>query len=94
MSPCEIGSNCKKCYEVVHVAYSIDTHKKQIVASSTDITGKQIADVVNNCSITNIDNWSCNTAMFVIQASNAIITLQNKSNSSLARSNKELCLLR
>lgn len=94
MSPCDIGTSCKKCYEVVQVTYSVEVNKKQIVATGIDNTGKQVSDVVNNCTITNMDNWSCNTTAFVIQANNAIITLQNKSNSSLARSNKEICLIK
>lgn len=93
MTPCDMGINCKKCYEVVKINYSVNVNKKQIVATGIDNTGKQVSDVVSDCTITNMDNWSCNTTAFIIQSKNSIITLQNKSDSSLSRNNKEICLL-
>lgn len=93
MTPCDIGSNCKKCYEVVKVNYSIEINKKQVIASSADSTGKSITDEINNCTITDVNNWSCNTAAFVIRANNSVVTVQNTSNSSLASNNKEICLI-
>ncbi len=30
MSPCDMGTNCKKCYEVIKLTYAVDVKSKQI----------------------------------------------------------------
>jgi hypothetical protein len=93
ISPCDMGTNCKKCYEVVKLTYSIDMKSKQIFASGKDSNGKEIKEPLEKCQITDANNWVCDSAQLVTYAKNGVVTIANKPESSMARSKKEVCLI-
>ena len=94
ISPCDMGTNCKKCYEVVKLTYTIDMKSKQIFASGTDVNGKEIKEPLEKCQITDANNWVCDSAQLVTYAKNGVVTITNKPESSMARSKKEVCLIK
>jgi hypothetical protein len=94
ISPCDIGSNCKKCYEVINISYIVDTKTKQVFISGKDITGKDIKEPIEKCQIADANNWVCDSAQLVTNAKNGVITITNKPESSLARNKKEVCLIK
>ncbi len=93
LSPCDVGSNCKKCFEVVKLTYTIDVKSKQIIASGKDLNGKEIKEPLEKCQIIDANNWVCDSAQLVTNAKNGVITITNKPESSMARSKKEVCLI-
>ena len=46
LSPCDIGTNCKKCYEVIKLTYSVEVKSKQIYVSGKDSSGKDIKEPI------------------------------------------------
>jgi hypothetical protein len=92
LSPCDMGTNCKKCYEVIKLTYSVDVKSKQIFVSGKDISGKDIKEPLEKCQITDASNWICDSSQLVTYAKNGVITITNILESSLARSKKEVCL--
>lgn len=94
LSPCDIGTNCKKCYEVIKLTYSVDINSKQIFASGKDISGKEIREPLEKCQITDANNWVCDSTQLVTNAKNGVIIITNKPESSMARSKKEVCLVK
>jgi hypothetical protein len=94
LSPCDIGSNCKKCYEVVKLSYIVDMSTKQVFVSGKDATGKDIKEPIGKCQITDVNNWSCDSAQLVTIAKNGMITVTNNPESSLARNKMEVCLIK
>ncbi len=94
LSPCDMGTNCKKCYEVIKLTYSVDMNSKQIFVSGKDISGKEIKEPLEKCQITDTNNWACDSAQLVTNAKNGVIAITNKPESSLARSKKEVCLIK
>ena len=94
LSPCDIDTNCKKCYEVIKLTYSVDVKSKQIFVSGKDISGKDIKEPLEKCQITDASNWVCDSAQLVTNAKNGVITIANKPESSMARSKKEVCLVK
>ncbi len=89
-----MGTNCKKCYEVIKLSYSVDMKSKQIFVSGKDISGKEIKEPLEKCQITDASNWVCDSAQLVTYAMNSVITITNKPESSMARSKKEVCLIK
>jgi len=94
LTPCDIGTNCKKCYEVVKVSYLVDTNKKQVTLSGKSIEGKDINEVNERCEITDGDNWSCDSAFMTTQAKSGVVSITNKPSSSLVNNKKEVCLIK
>jgi hypothetical protein len=94
LSPCDMGTNCKKCYEVIKLTYSVDAKSKQIFVSGKDVSGKEIKEPLEKCQITDASNWVCDSAQLVTNTKNGVITISNKPESSMARSKKEICLVR
>jgi len=94
LSPCDMGTNCKKCYEVIKLTYSVDVKSKKIFISGKDISGKEIKEPLEKCQITDASNWVCDSAQLVTHAKNGVITVTNKPESSMARSKKEVCLVK
>lgn len=94
LSPCDIGSNCKKCYEVVKLAYIVDMTTKQIFVSGKDTMGKDIKEPMGKCQITDLNNWTCDSAQLVTSAKNGVISIINKPESSMARNKMEVCLIK
>lgn len=94
LSPCDMGTNCKKCYEVIKLTYSVDVKSKQIFVSGKDTSGKEIKEPLEKCQITDASNWVCDSAQLVTNAKNGVITIANKPESSMARSKKEVCLIK
>ena len=94
ISPCDMGTTCKKCYEVVKLTYTIDVKSKQIFASGKDFNGKEIKEPLENCQISDVNNWVCDSAQLVTNAKNGVIAIMNKPESSMARSKKEVCLIK
>jgi hypothetical protein len=94
ISPCDMGTNCKKCYEVVKLTYTIDVKSKQIFASGKDLNGKEIKELLEKCQITDASNWICDSAQLVTYVKNGVVTITNKPESSMARSKKEVCLIK
>ena len=89
-----MGTNCKKCYEVIKLTYMVDVKSKQIFVSGKDISGKEIKEPLEKCQITDINNWVCNSTQLVTNAKNGVITITNKPETSMARSKKEVCLIK
>lgn len=93
LSPCDTGTNCKKCYEVVKVSYSVDVVKKQVTISGKSIEGKDINEVHDKCKVIDGANWICDSAFMSTQAKSGMVAITNKPNSSLATRSKEVCLI-
>ncbi len=94
LSPCDMSTNCKKCYEVIKLTYSVDSKSKQIFVLGKDISGKEIKEPLEKCQISDVSNWVCDSAQLVTNAKNGVITITNKPESSLASSKKEVCLIK
>ena len=94
MKVCDTNTNCTKCYETVQVTYVINEKSKKATLSGKDLTGKNISETIDNCKISDEKNWSCESAFVTTQVSNGILKLLNKTNSSLASSKKEVCLIK
>ena len=94
LSPCDVGTNCKKCYEVIKLTYLVDVKSKQIFVSGKDVSGKEIREPLEKCQITDASNWVCDSTQLVTHAKNGVITITNKPESSMARSKKEVCLIK
>jgi hypothetical protein len=93
LTVCDIGTNCKKCYEVVKVSYSVDVAKKQVTISGKSIEGKDINEVNNKCKVIDGNNWTCDSAFMITQAKDGVLTIANKPESSLVNNKKEVCLV-
>ena len=93
LTPCDTGTNCKKCYEVVKVSYSVDVVKKQVTISGKSIEGKDINEVNDKCKVIDGDNWTCDSVFMTTQAKSGVIAIANKPTSSLVNNKKEVCLV-
>jgi hypothetical protein len=93
LSPCDAGTNCKKCYEVVKVSYSVDVVKKQVTVTGKSIEGKDISEINDKCKVIDVSNWSCDSAFMTTQAKSGVIAIYNKPSSSLVNNKKEVCLI-
>jgi len=93
LSPCDVGTNCNKCYEVVKVSYSVDVVKKQVTILGKSIEGKDIYEVINKCKVIDGNNWTCDSVFMTTQAKDGVLTITNKTESSLVNNKKEVCLL-
>jgi hypothetical protein len=89
-----MGTNCKKCYEVVKLTYTIDVKSKQIFASGKNVNGKEIKELLEKCQIIDANNWVCDSAQLVTNVKNGVIAIMNKPESSIARGKKEVCLIK
>ena len=94
LSPCDIGTNCTRCYEVVKVTYSIDANKKQVTLLGKSIEGKDFKQTIDKCEVIDGDNWSCDSVFMTTQAKSGAVTITNKPTSSLVNNKKEICLVR
>lgn len=94
ITPCDIGSNCKKCYERVEITYSINTKKNEVTFSGKESDGKVLKEVVNNCQIKDENNWKCDSPSLVTIVSGGVLSISNKKDTSLSRSKKEMCLVK
>jgi len=91
---CDIGTHCKKCYEVVKMSYSVDANKKQITVSGKNIEGKVINEVSDKCKVIDENNWGCDSVFMTTTVSSGLLTITNKPTSSLINNKKEVCLVR
>ena len=89
-----MSTNCKKCYEVIKLTYTVDVKSKQIFVSGKDISGKEIKEPLEKCQITDANNWVCDSTQLVTNAMNGVITITNKPETSMTRSKKEVCLVK
>lgn len=89
-----MGTNCKKCYEVIKLTYMVDVKSKKIFVSGKDISGKEIKEPLENCQIADVNNWVCDSTQLVTNAKNGVISITNKPETSMARSKKEVCLIK
>jgi hypothetical protein len=94
LSPCEIGSNCKKCFEVVKLTYLVDMNLRQVFVSGKDLSGKEVKEPLEKCQISDGNNWVCDSAQLVTHVKNGVLSLSNKPESSMARNKKEVCLVK
>lgn len=94
VTPCDEGTNCKKCYEVVKMTYTVDTKTKQVTLTGNAIDGKPHKEVNEKCKVTDENNWVCESVFATIQAKNGAVSVINKSNSSSASSKKEICIVK
>ena len=94
LTPCDIGTNCKKCYEDVKISYLVDIKRKEVTVSGKSIEGKDIKEVNDRCKIVDENNWSCDSVFITTQATGGLITIANKPNSNLVNRNKEVCLIK
>jgi hypothetical protein len=72
----------------------VNVKSKQIFVIGKDISGKEIKEPLEKCQITDVNNWVCDSTQLVTNAKNGMITITNKPESSLARSKKEVCLIK
>jgi hypothetical protein len=93
LRPCDAGTNCKKCYEVVKVSYSVDVVKKQVTVSGKSIESNDIQEVIDKCNVIDGNNWICDSVFMTTQAKSGVVAIANKPNSSLASRSKEVCLI-
>ncbi len=94
MKICDIGTKCDKCYETVKVSYLVSSKNKEVTVYGKDVNGKDVKEVLNNCQISNEDNWECVSSSLVVQVKNGNFLLTNKPESSLVRGKKEVCIVR
>ena len=94
LSPCDKGTNCTRCYEVVKVSYLIDANKKQVTVLGKGIEGNAFKQTIDKCEVIDRDNWSCDSFFMTIQAKSGAATIINKPTSSLVNDKKEICLVR
>ena len=92
LSACDIGTNCKKCYEVVKMSYVVDTNKKQVTFLGKSIEGKDIKEVNEKYKVIDGDNWSCDSVFMTTQVKTGVVTIANKPTSSFVNNKKEICL--
>ena len=92
LSPCDMGTNCKKCYEVIKMSYVVDTNKKQVTSLGKSIEGKDIQEVNEKCKVIDGDNWSCDSVFMTTQVKIGVVNIANKPTSSLVNNKKEICL--
>ena len=59
VTPCDLGTNCKKCYEVIKMTYTVETKTKLVTMSGKSIDGKQHKEVNDNFKVTDENNWIC-----------------------------------
>ena len=69
-------------------------NSKQVFVSGKDISGKGIKEPLEKCQITDANNWVCDSTQLVTNAKNGVITITNKPETSMARSKKEVCLIK
>ena len=93
LTPCDTGTNCKKCYEVVKVSYSVNANKKQVTVLGRSIEGKDINEINDKCKVVDESNWTCDSVFMTTQAKSGVVTISNKVDSSLASRKKEFCLV-
>jgi len=91
---CDMGTSCKNCYEVVKVSYLVDEYKKQVTVSGKSIEGKDIHEVNNKCKVIDGNNWTCDSTFMTTQAKDGVLTIANKTESSLVNNKKEVCLIK
>jgi hypothetical protein len=72
----------------------VDAISKQIFVSGKDISGKEIKEPLEKCQITDVNNWVCDSTQLVTNAKSGVITITNKPETSMARSKKEVCLVK
>ena len=59
-----------------------------------DINGKLLKEPIEACQITDENNWVCDSVSLTTQVKNSVITLINKPDSIMAKSKKEICLIK
>ena len=94
ITPCEKSSNCTKCYEQIDLTYRIDQISKTVTLSSLDEKGSLIQETIKECTVSNVNNWSCSSAFFKIGVESGKLNIINNPKSSLASSGKEACRLK
>lgn len=91
---CDINTNCIKCYETVQLNYIVNQKSKKITVSGKDVNGKDVSETLDKCQISDEENWICESAFIATQATNGVVKVTNKSNSSLSSNEKEVCLIK
>jgi len=94
ITPCDKSSNCTKCYEQVDLMYTVDEKSKTVTLSGFDEKGSLIKDNIKECTVSNVNNWSCNGVIVMIEVKNGVLEMLNKPKSSLASAGKEFCRLK
>jgi hypothetical protein len=91
---CDMKKNCIKCHETIKITYVVNVNNKQVRLLGKDLAGKDINELMDKCHIADDKNWSCESAFFTTQINHGQVQLVNKTNSSLASSYKEVCLIK
>ncbi len=94
ITPCDKSSNCTKCYEQVALTYRVDEKSKTVILSGLDIKGSPIQESIQECTVSNANNWSCDGAFVRVDVKNGDLKILDNPKSSLASSGKEVCRLR
>ena len=94
MKVCDTNTSCTKCYETIKITYSVNAKLKQVIASGKDVSGKDISEILDKCSISDEKNWICESAFITTQVTNGVVKVVNKSNTSFASNKKEVCLIK
>lgn len=91
ITPCDKSSNCTKCYEQVVITYRVDEKSKTIILSGLDEKGSLVKETIKECTVSNVNNWSCNGTFLWVDVKNGEINIINNPKSSLANAGKEVC---
>ncbi len=94
MKVCDTNTNCNKCHETIKITYSVNYKLRQVIASGIDASGKDVIETLDKCQISDEQNWTCESTFITTRANNGIVKITNKSNTSFASSNKEVCLIK
>lgn len=94
ITPCDRGSNCKKCYEQVELTYKIDEKLMTVTLIALDEKGSLIQETSKECFVGSTNDWWCSGVFMSVASKNAELRIFNNPKSSLASSGKELCMAR
>jgi hypothetical protein len=94
MKVCDTNPTCTKCYETIKITYLVNPKLNQVIASGVDVSGNDVSETLDKCQITDEKNWICESVFVTTQVSNGVVKVANKSNTSFASSNKEVCLIK
>ena len=96
ISPCDKSSNCTKCYKQVQVGltFIVDEKSKTVTLSGFDDKGSIVEDTNKECTVSNANNWSCNSAFMKIDVKDGDLSILINPNNSFDSAGIEFCRLK
>ncbi len=61
---CEENSGCQKCIEDHKMTLSVDAAKKVVFARAISTEGKPLNETLKNCTVSSVNDWSCDPVNF------------------------------